>query len=411
MSPVIEEYVHLVQWVAVLIDLQSVNGMPLGHARPHFCHECRTVPGRCPDGSRPEQGQALVILVFLLAVLIGLVGLATDGALLYVQQGRLQPVVDAAALAAAGALPDQVAALKAADLYVRLNGLQPGTGVHADVLLSSESETEQVTITLTQTISLGFMRILNFDTAQVRASATASRSPAAVDLVLALDSGTCNKKGSSWRCSEIRSGAQSLAQDVLDRGGRIGIVDLRRTTRLLLSPTSKSEKVRNTLTSWGKGSSPTKDRNAGDAIWAAVDSLDGLSGERPRGVLLLMSGPVNIGRNCCAECKCESDGLAECGKKCSYEQCCAQWALTASSYAWKQGVFVLALDGTGENEGTELLRTMADLTDDKVVNGSDTYYVLVGERVGKGPKKGDYVAAFGEASLRLPGEEGVQLVR
>ena len=64
------------------------------------------IEGRGPDG-RDEQlpggqrGQSIVILTFAFVALLALVGLVTDGGMIYLQQGHLQRAVDASAVAAA----------------------------------------------------------------------------------------------------------------------------------------------------------------------------------------------------------------------------------------------------------------------------------------------------------------------
>jgi len=385
----------------------------------------RSVLGDSKANAHPEQGQVLVILVLLLGVLIALVGLAVDGAVLYTKQGRLQAVADAAALAAAEALPDRDAtsqtateaapgwdaARRAADLYVRLNGLSPEAKVRVVVAPADSPAASQVTVTLTQVIPLSFLPIVDVKTARVSASATAGRSSAVSDLVLALDSSRCNRRSGDWRCAEMREGAWALAQGVLAQGGRVGVVDYGRTARVVLSPTSEAKRVWHALNKWGSGAARTKERNLGDAIWLAARELAGLPGERPRGVLLLATGDATVGRNCCVECKCAPDGLAVCGRRCPYEQCCARWAEEMAAYAWRQGVFVMALDGTGTKEGTWLMRDIADLSDDGRLNGTEAYYILVGKQAGKRPRRGDFLTALTKAARQLPGGASVQLVR
>lgn len=401
-----------------------------------------------PFSRHPEKGQVLVILVLLLGALVALVGLAVDGAVLYAVQAKLQPAADAAALAAVNVLPQRANVREAAELYVRLNDLPPDTKVQISVGPLGVQEPTLVTVTLSQIVPLSFLAILDVQTAQVTASATASRASAAADLVLALDSSRCNRKGHGWRCSEIRQGAWSLAQAVLDQGGRIGVVDYRRTARVLLPPTSDRKQVQQALQGWGIGANPTDERNLGDALWLAAWKLANLPAERPAGVLVLASGEINVGRNCCVECKCGSDGLSVCNKRCSAERCCGRWGREAASYAQREGVFVVALDGTGTKDGTRLMQDIAngppralktDKNDDldRDPRGKDCpksnndrgaprhkgkddgddfcdandYYILVGDRVGRKPKRGDYLAAFSEAARQLPGGEGARLVR
>ena len=385
----------------------------------------RPACGDSQDNVQPERGQVLVIVALVLGVLIALVGLAVDGAVVYAKHSRLQAVADAAALAAAEALvaedrvpttdlaaeSHQKAARRAAELYVRLNDLAAAVEVSVAPAPGGSRVAPSVTVTLSQVIPLHFLSIIDVDAVPVSASATASRSSVVADLILALDSSKCNRGKNAWLCSEIREGAWTLAQEVLAQGGRVGVVDYRRTARVLVSPTSEPEKVWQALSQWGRGFARTKDRNLGDAIWLAAQVPTELPGERPRGVLLLATGDATTGRKCCVECKCALDGLARCGKRCSYERCCARWAREMAFSAWQQGVFVLALDGTGTKRGNKLMQDVADLGDDGRLNGTRDYYILVGDRPGKKPRRGDFAAAFARVPQQLPGGRGVQLVR
>lgn len=66
--------------------------------------------GRCTSRRRSERGLGVVLVAILAVVLLGLVGLAVDGAHLQSGAQQLQDVADAAALAAARVLADEAAA-------------------------------------------------------------------------------------------------------------------------------------------------------------------------------------------------------------------------------------------------------------------------------------------------------------
>lgn len=73
--------------------------------RVHLDFRSRLRSGDARAG-RPESGQALVLMVLCLVVLLGMAGLVVDIGRSYVAQRQLQQAVDAAALAAAQDLPD-----------------------------------------------------------------------------------------------------------------------------------------------------------------------------------------------------------------------------------------------------------------------------------------------------------------
>jgi hypothetical protein len=297
---------------------------------------------------------------------------------------------------------------------------QPGIEVQVGVGTSAEyrfrngdgQTISQATVTLTQTIPLSFLPIINIHTAQVSATATASRAPAAVDLVLALDSSMCNRAGGPRLCFDMREGALALADEVLARGGRIGLVDFRRSARLLQAPTADAEQVGLALSNWGRGSFSTQERNFGDGLWLAVSTAEALPADRLHTVLFLATDDASVGRNCCAECLCSSDQLAVCDWRCSYEYCCADWSRQAAVHARLRGVPVIVVDGTGTVAGTQLMRDIA-----RQANGGEAsfatlqdWYILVGRQEGKKPKPGDYQEALAKV-VRLLGGEGATLVR
>src|SRR5690242_20706070 len=72
--------------------------------------------------SRREEGQALVLMMLALVVLLGFAGLVLDIGRTYVAQRQLQQAVDASALAAAQDLPDASTATTTANSYSALAG-------------------------------------------------------------------------------------------------------------------------------------------------------------------------------------------------------------------------------------------------------------------------------------------------
>ena len=100
----------------------------------------RSSRGRRSPGHNRESGQALVIFVLFLPVLIGFCALVLDVGNLYAQKRFVQNAADAAVLAGAQNLPDSIAAQAQAQSYVTKNGggtvvvsFPTSTKIHAQV--------------------------------------------------------------------------------------------------------------------------------------------------------------------------------------------------------------------------------------------------------------------------------------
>jgi Flp pilus assembly protein TadG len=123
-----------------------------------------------------EGGQIIVLVAILMVGLVAVVGLVTDGGLVFSQRRDLQNVADAAALAgamqidedayrASGAVVlDQGAARQAAEEYLGAEGnitysvlVQPG---RLDVLVSRQAST-------------GFLKVIGIDSFEISANASA----------------------------------------------------------------------------------------------------------------------------------------------------------------------------------------------------------------------------------------------
>jgi hypothetical protein len=74
--------------------------------------------------ARGERGQTLLLVALSIIGVVAAVGLATDGAVVFVTQRHLQRALDAAALAAANKLPDEDEARDAAYQFMRLHGYE-----------------------------------------------------------------------------------------------------------------------------------------------------------------------------------------------------------------------------------------------------------------------------------------------
>jgi putative Flp pilus-assembly TadE/G-like protein len=119
-----------------------------------------------------RRGQALLVTIFFLTVLIGAVALTLDVASWYRQQRQAQATADAAALSGAQDLPASPGAAKAlAQSYADKNG---GGVAAADITLSHGwQDNDTITVTARRTTPGFFARLFKIDSVNVSASASA----------------------------------------------------------------------------------------------------------------------------------------------------------------------------------------------------------------------------------------------
>ncbi|MDY6876859.1 MAG: hypothetical protein SWK90_11755 [Chloroflexota bacterium] len=160
---------------------------------------------------RDEKGQALVIVAGTFVALLALVGLVTDGALLYVNNAHLRQAVDAGAVAAAGQYRESrglesiyTAAAEAMELQLPtgLHNVEvywcPVTGAGAEVDnyaggqyqpyaadLCTATPRKRVRVEAWLDVELVFLSLFGFD--QIRLFAQAESEAALINLVLLLD--------------------------------------------------------------------------------------------------------------------------------------------------------------------------------------------------------------------------------
>ncbi|MDI6857201.1 MAG: pilus assembly protein TadG-related protein [Dehalococcoidia bacterium] len=123
-----------------------------------------------------ERGQAIVFVAVLMAGLVAVVGLVTDGGLVFSQRRDLQNVADAAALAgamqldedtyrASGAvLLDEAAARQAAVGYLEAEG-----GLTYSVVVRPT----RVEVSVSRQASTGFLRVVGINGVEISANASA----------------------------------------------------------------------------------------------------------------------------------------------------------------------------------------------------------------------------------------------
>ncbi len=123
-----------------------------------------------------ESGQAIVLVAVLMAGLVAVVGLVTDGGLVFSQRRDLQNVADAAALAGAMQLDEGVyrasgevllnepAARQAAVQYLEAEG---------DLSYSVVVGPTRVEVAVSRQASTGFLRVVGINGVKISANASA----------------------------------------------------------------------------------------------------------------------------------------------------------------------------------------------------------------------------------------------
>lgn len=129
-----------------------------------------------------EDGQALIMVILAIVVLMGIAALVVDVGILYVEKANMQKAADAAALAGAQDLPNVSAAEITAKNYAEANGVEKNEAI---VTASYKGDSKKIKVTCTKTVPHFFGRILGFTETKVSASAVAMQSsgtfPAAFD--------------------------------------------------------------------------------------------------------------------------------------------------------------------------------------------------------------------------------------
>jgi uncharacterized membrane protein len=135
------------------------------------------VSGQDRRGSVSESGQALVLVAVLLLGLVAVVGLATDGGLVFAQRRELQNLADAAALA--GAMQLDEGAYRAAGT-VTLNAGEARRAAAAalegasDLTYAVTTDVGGVEVEVRRHATTGFLRVIGIDGVTISASARAA---------------------------------------------------------------------------------------------------------------------------------------------------------------------------------------------------------------------------------------------
>lgn len=141
---------------------------------------------------RRESGQALVVVVLFMAVLLGMAGLVVDVGSWYVQDQRAQAAADFGALAAAAELPGKPASARtiAAD-YVDEN-LPGATSV---VQLTYDGDPKKVEVKAKTKGDTYFLRIFGLTTVDISARAVAMKVASTTPLAIFAYDDRCSAFG------------------------------------------------------------------------------------------------------------------------------------------------------------------------------------------------------------------------
>jgi len=148
------------------------------------------------ERQRPERGVAIIMMALLLALFLAFAGLVLDGGQMYFEKRRMQAAADAAAYGGALELkrghPEMEIVTAGRDDASR-NGLQHGVDT-IDVAINHPPTTgpntgsmSHVEAIITRTVPTFFMRILNIDSAEVRARGVAGLENNGEACVIALE--------------------------------------------------------------------------------------------------------------------------------------------------------------------------------------------------------------------------------
>jgi Flp pilus assembly protein TadG len=128
---------------------------------------------------RPMRGQALLVLVLALPVLLAVLGLVVDGGIVFDSRRELQNVADGAARV--GAMQVDIDAYRRSDgqkVVLSESAAEEAAREYlaresAEVRTLVEAELEFVIVRVQRDVSLAFLSLAGFDTVEIEAVATA----------------------------------------------------------------------------------------------------------------------------------------------------------------------------------------------------------------------------------------------
>lgn len=120
-----------------------------------------------------KQGSSSIMLLVIITVILCIMSLTVDAGLLYMEKGRLQNTLDAAALAAVSAYQEgEERMLEEAVKYAELNGV-----ASEDLSIDISENRRRVTVAVSKSVKLYFARIFSLSDADIQARATAVTGP------------------------------------------------------------------------------------------------------------------------------------------------------------------------------------------------------------------------------------------
>lgn len=181
--------------------------------------------------SKPKRGIAIIMLVFGLAMILMLVGLAVDASYLYTVRAKLSMACDAAALAAARSLnvglsmaAQEASARARAQAFFDANfpngNLNTRNRTSTVKVEETALRTRSVTVSASVVAPTYFMRLAGIGSVPVAATGTASRRD--VNLMMVLDrSGSMSQSGA---CEPMKSAARSFVYRFAEGRDRLGMI-------------------------------------------------------------------------------------------------------------------------------------------------------------------------------------------
>jgi Flp pilus assembly protein TadG len=170
---------------------------------------------------KQEAGQSTIMIALALVVLCGVAALVVDTGMAFVQKGQLQNAADAAALAAAHALPNTTKAKSDAVIYAEKNGIEPG---HTTATTPYKSDPKRVEVVVTATVNYTFARVLGIYSQEVSARAVAEKTGSSGGAFgYAIFSGSKNSRLGLFSSSMTVNGSIHGNQEVMMNGSTMTV--------------------------------------------------------------------------------------------------------------------------------------------------------------------------------------------
>ncbi len=214
---------------------------------------------------RNRRGAIIAMVAISLVAILGIGGLALDGARAYVTRAQLSRAVDAAALAGAASLRlGQSTARQRVESLAAANGVDPAL---LDINFGiNENGENTVSVSANRIMPTTFMRVLGQTQVDVGSIAEATVPP--LDIVLVLDQSGSLKAMNAW--DDLQNAARGFVDHFDNNIDQMGLVSfqLRATDRFMLSQpfTGQVKAAINGITSDG-------DTNTGEGLRRALNQL------------------------------------------------------------------------------------------------------------------------------------------